>query len=47
MKSGDKLGRDGQSPTKPGQKSKSLIESIENATVGAEKTPEKDPNTSP
>ena len=42
----EKIGRDGKSPTKPGQKSKSLIESIENATVAAEKTPEKDPNTS-
>jgi CHAT domain-containing protein len=39
MKSGDKLGRDGKSPTKPGQKSKSLIESIENATV-AENNPQ-------
>jgi hypothetical protein len=44
---GDKLGRDGVSPTKPGQKSKSLIETIENLTVAAEKTPEKEGKSSP
>ncbi|MEY3868941.1 MAG: hypothetical protein RLZZ338_2832 [Cyanobacteriota bacterium] len=43
----EKIGRDGKSPTKPGHKSKSLIESIENATVAAEKSPEKDPKSSP
>ncbi|MFB2892483.1 hypothetical protein ACE1CI_06015 [Aerosakkonemataceae cyanobacterium BLCC-F50] len=47
MKSGDKLGRDGVSPTKPGEKSKSLIETIENLTVAAEKTPEKEGKSSP
>jgi CHAT domain-containing protein/tetratricopeptide (TPR) repeat protein len=41
------LGRGGTSPIKPGETSKILKEIIENATVAAEKTPEKDPNSSP
>lgn len=47
MNSGVKLGRDGISSTKPGQKSKSLIETIENLTVAPEKTSKKDPKSSP
>ncbi|MCT7949948.1 CHAT domain-containing protein, partial [Ancylothrix sp. C2] len=46
MKLGDKSPRDATSSTKPGEKSEILIKTIENLTVSAEKTPERDENTS-
>jgi hypothetical protein len=42
----EQFGRDGQSPTKPGQTSEMLKETLENVIVPAEKTPKKDGNTS-
>ena len=47
MKSGDKLGNKSQSGTKPGQATKSLIESIENLTIPVEKPPEPNKDTQP
>ena len=47
MKSGDKLGNKSQSGTKPGQATKSLIESIEDLSIPVEKPPEPNKDTQP
>ncbi|MCC3465293.1 MAG: tetratricopeptide repeat protein [Microcoleus sp. PH2017_29_MFU_D_A] len=47
LMSGDKLGNNSQSDTKPGQATKSLIERIENLTIPVEKPPEQNKDTQP
>ena len=47
LMSGDKLGNNSQSGTKPGQATKSLIERIENLTIPVEKPPEQNKDTQP